>query len=66
MVKSMAFFAHNEQARSFGTRAKANKKSYNDNSGSRFQKKDKPFCTHCNFQGHAVDRCYKLHGYPPG
>ena len=29
-------------------------------------KKDKPFCTHCNLQGHIIEKCYKLHGYPPG
>lgn len=28
--------------------------------------RDRPYCTHCNFQGHTVDKCYKLHGYPPG
>ncbi|XP_038713330.1 uncharacterized protein LOC120007200 [Tripterygium wilfordii] len=22
------------------------------------------FCTHCKRQGHVVDRCYKLHGFP--
>lgn len=27
------------------------------------QKKERPFYTHCNFHGHAVDRCYKIHGY---
>ena len=29
-------------------------------------KKDKPFCTHYNMQGHTIEKCYKLHGYPPG
>ena len=24
-----------------------------------------PFCTHCNYLGHNVETCYKLHGYPP-
>ncbi|KAA8528521.1 hypothetical protein F0562_035876 [Nyssa sinensis] len=23
-------------------------------------------CTHCGLPGHTVDKCYKLHGYPPG
>ncbi|XP_022150305.1 uncharacterized protein LOC111018505 [Momordica charantia] len=36
------------------------------NSSSHSKKKDKPFCTHCGLTGHTVDRCYKLHGYPPG
>uniref|UniRef100_A0A2N9IE43 Retrovirus-related Pol polyprotein from transposon TNT 1-94-like beta-barrel domain-containing protein n=1 Tax=Fagus sylvatica TaxID=28930 RepID=A0A2N9IE43_FAGSY len=31
-----------------------------------FQKKDKPICTHCGYIGHTMDKCYKLHGYPPG
>ena len=67
MVNSMAFTTRNKQAKSFGNRTEVNKKSNNDYSvGNMFQKKDKPFCTHCNFQDHTVDRCYKLHGYPPG
>ncbi|XP_022157905.1 uncharacterized protein LOC111024514 [Momordica charantia] len=24
------------------------------------------YCTHWNLKGHTIDRCYKLHGYPPG
>uniref|UniRef100_A0A2N9FUM9 Reverse transcriptase Ty1/copia-type domain-containing protein n=1 Tax=Fagus sylvatica TaxID=28930 RepID=A0A2N9FUM9_FAGSY len=31
-----------------------------------FQKRDKPTCTYCGFIGHTVDKCYKVHGYPPG
>ena len=30
------------------------------------QKKERPFCTHCNFHGHTIEKCYKIHGYPPG
>ena len=66
MVNSMAFSTRNEQIRSFSPRTKNNNKPYNDYlGGNRFQKKDKPFCTHCNFSGHTIDRCYKLHDYPP-
>ena len=37
------------------------------NSGSKAgPKKERPLCTHCNMLGHIVDKCYKLHGYPPG
>lgn len=25
----------------------------------------KPICTHCGRTGHTVQKCYKLHGYPP-
>lgn len=28
--------------------------------------RERPYCNHCNIQGHTKDRCYKLHGYPPG
>ena len=29
-------------------------------------KKERPLCTHYNMLGHTIDKCYKLHGYPPG
>ena len=25
-----------------------------------------PFCIHYNMSGHTFEKCYKLHGYPPG
>ncbi|XP_075658822.1 uncharacterized protein LOC142628657 [Castanea sativa] len=28
-------------------------------------KSGRPQCTHCGAMGHVVDKCYKLHGYPP-
>jgi len=28
-------------------------------------KSGRPQCTHCGNLGHVVDKCYKLHGYPP-
>ena len=28
--------------------------------------KDRPICTHCGKTSHTVDKCYKLHGFPPG
>ncbi|KZV52009.1 hypothetical protein F511_43798 [Dorcoceras hygrometricum] len=27
---------------------------------------DRVVCSHCHFRNHTVDKCYKLHGYPPG
>lgn len=24
----------------------------------------RPFCEHCNINGHIVDKCFKIHGYP--
>ena len=29
-------------------------------------RKDLPMCTHCNVLGHTIERCYKIHGCPPG
>ncbi|XP_075515865.1 uncharacterized protein LOC142550675 [Primulina tabacum] len=28
--------------------------------------RERPFCTKCNVNGHTVDTCDKIHGYPPG
>ncbi|XP_075649723.1 uncharacterized protein LOC142620208 [Castanea sativa] len=28
--------------------------------------KEKPICTHCGKTGHTADKCYRLHGFPPG
>ncbi|XP_021899482.1 uncharacterized protein LOC110815834 [Carica papaya] len=30
------------------------------------QGRRRPICSHCGLVGHTVDRCYRLHGYPPG
>ena len=30
------------------------------------QKKDRPVCAHCGITGHTIDKCFKIHGYPPG
>ena len=35
-------------------------------SGNNFKGKERPICTHCGKMGHTVDKCYKLHGFPPG
>jgi hypothetical protein len=28
--------------------------------------KEKPICSHCGIRGHTVDKCYRVHGFPPG
>lgn len=30
------------------------------------KRKERAFCARCGVHGHTIDRCYKLHGYPPG
>ena len=39
---------------------KYNARNFNKNKAGR------PQCAHCGAMGHVVDKCYKLHGYPPG
>ncbi|XP_010556407.1 PREDICTED: uncharacterized protein LOC104825734 [Tarenaya hassleriana] len=34
--------------------------------GPPFKSKQRPLCTHCGLYGHTIQKCYKLHGYPPG
>ncbi|XP_035545114.1 uncharacterized protein LOC118348197 [Juglans regia] len=35
------------------------------NTGNQQYRKEKLLCTHCGTTNHTVDKCYKLHGYPP-
>lgn len=35
-------------------------------SGGYNKQRSRPICSHCGLLGHTVNRCYKLHGYPPG
>ncbi|XP_057979729.1 uncharacterized protein LOC131165724 [Malania oleifera] len=36
------------------------------NSRTNIKGKERPLCTHCGKLGHTIDKCYKLHGFPPG
>jgi hypothetical protein len=29
-------------------------------------RKDRPTCSHCGISGHTMEKCYRLHGFPPG
>jgi hypothetical protein len=29
-------------------------------------RKEKPICSHCGISGHTIDKCYRIHGFPPG
>lgn len=42
---------------------KVGKKSSSDKN---FQERRTYFCDHCKIPGHSTQRCFKLHGYPPG
>ena len=39
---------------------------FDNNRSSQYSRKDRPICSHCGLKGHTTDKCYKLHGYPPG
>ncbi|XP_042977276.1 uncharacterized protein LOC122308156 [Carya illinoinensis] len=45
------------------TKNTKNVNSFNKQSGSR---KDRPICSHCGYTGHTSDKCYRIHGFPPG
>ncbi|XP_060182902.1 uncharacterized protein LOC132612837 [Lycium barbarum] len=41
---------------------------FNDNRGHKAPydaKKNTPVCTYCKKIGHTIDKCYKIHGFPP-
>ena len=42
-----------------------NTKKFADNFAT-YKSKNRHFCTHCNFHDHTIEKCYKVHGYPPG
>ncbi|KAA8523936.1 hypothetical protein F0562_010359 [Nyssa sinensis] len=61
---TMAFAVKIDVTKSDGSGPQNSQNS--NSSASKNQKRDKPYCTHCKIRGHTVDRCYKIHGYPPG
>ncbi|KAK0585756.1 hypothetical protein LWI29_033604 [Acer saccharum] len=60
-ISSVAFAVKAEIGKGTG-----NFKANSGTGNQKGHKRDKPFCTHCNYHGHIVDRCYKLHRYPLG
>ncbi|KAI9200802.1 hypothetical protein LWI28_013352 [Acer negundo] len=43
----------------------AAKRNYSGNNSSN-KAKGKLHCNHCNGNNHTIDRCFHLHGFPPG
>ncbi|RVW51959.1 Retrovirus-related Pol polyprotein from transposon TNT 1-94 [Vitis vinifera] len=54
--------SHNSDPMTFGSNSNAPAGS----SGGSKTRRDRITCSHCGFQGHTKDKCYKLVGYPPG
>uniref|UniRef100_A0A2N9IZ24 Retrotransposon Copia-like N-terminal domain-containing protein n=1 Tax=Fagus sylvatica TaxID=28930 RepID=A0A2N9IZ24_FAGSY len=52
-VQSTALLCNNDTARSASPKPG-------------IQKRDKPTCSHYGLIGYTMEKCYKLHGYPPG
>ncbi|KAL5552502.1 hypothetical protein UlMin_039903 [Ulmus minor] len=68
-TNAVAFAIKSNDPKRTGDRGNYNSHSrnYSSNSGTyKGQKRDRPFCTHCQYHGHTVEKCYKIHGYPPG
>lgn len=56
-------------AMSLATTAAPSKPPYNIagvNGKKKPRQKDHLFCTKCQINGHTIDTCYQIHGYPPG
>ena len=56
---------NSENYNSGGNRTNYNSSNYNSG-GYKGQRKERPFCTHFKFHGHTIEKCYKIHSYPPG
>ena len=71
MSKVFSLIIQEERQRTLGVRpmASVDTMAFNSMSSSSVcavSKSKRPICSHCNIAGHTVDKCYKLHGYPPG
>jgi hypothetical protein len=59
---SVGYFAHNSAAMMSKTASSPQSRSGKPQG----LRKDKPTCSHCGIIGHTMEKCYRLHGYPPG
>jgi len=60
---SVGYFSHNSAT----MMSKVSSSSPNNRSGkTQTSHKVKPTCSHCGIVGHSVEKCYRVHGYPPG
>ncbi|CAM8961061.1 unnamed protein product [Rhodiola kirilowii] len=67
-IEASAMYAHQEssykQQNQF--QRSAGNSTGNSAGNSVGRVKQRPYCTHCQFNGHTKEHCYKLNGYPPG
>ena len=67
-AESLAFYADNKKYNPQNSSQRFNS-NYQKSTGSRNTadpSKKKYFCNHCKIPGHSIERCFKIHGYPPG
>lgn len=57
---SVGYFNHNTAALMSKT-----VQSTHNRFGKQIVRNDRPTCSHCELLRHTMEKCYKLHGYPP-
>lgn len=62
--KTLAFLADNKYRGPGGSNVNGPNFQKPNNAG-KSNKKNTYYCTHCKMAGHSVERCFKIHGYPP-
>ena len=58
----MEFAIKSDNSKKFNT---SNDNSANSRGPNDRGSNNRPFSTHCNYHRHIVEKCYKIHGYPP-
>ncbi|KAF3963172.1 hypothetical protein CMV_012409 [Castanea mollissima] len=66
MVEPTALYASNGSNPNFGPNFRPTQNQGYNGGKKGNSKKERPVCTYCGLTGHIADKCYKLHGYPPG
>ncbi|XP_041001582.1 uncharacterized protein LOC121247272 [Juglans microcarpa x Juglans regia] len=65
-TKSVVMFSNRDSTRDFNRGSTGPPGSNGSKHGKTFvPRKDRPHCTHCGLSRHTIDKCYKIHGYPP-
>ena len=68
VIEPTALYANNANQKGFQRHQGWNQGVNHGNQGGKNgnSRKERPVCTYCGLVGHVADKCYKLHGYPPG
>ena len=68
VIEPTALSANNANQKGFQGHQGSNQGVNHGNQGGKNgnSRKERSVCTYCGLVGHVADKCYKLHGYPPG